>query len=180
MFRIGLAALLIGLGGAALAQDEGVGNELERAATATPDEMRDFASSALDTIRANAKAVAALTEKARKDSDAAALECLTPRNVSVQALVQVAEGAQAKMLEALDAGESDRASHEYRKLAIALDKSEKLASEAQSCGTGEEGSGNQRVDVRGGTGDDSDIEDDGDEDEVDIGFDPPNISPSEI
>ncbi|MEZ4321403.1 MAG: hypothetical protein R3F61_28285 [Myxococcota bacterium] len=179
MFRIGMAALLLSLGTVAAAQDS-VGNELERAATATPEEMRAFATKALETIRANAKSVGTLTEKARKDADPAALDCLTPRNVSVQALVQVAEGAQAKMNEALDAGDMERASHEYRKLSVALDKSEKIAAEAESCGTGAAGSGKDKIDWTGGTGDDRDIEDDDDLTDIDVGFDPPNVSPSEI
>lgn len=179
MNRIVVAVLLAALGGVAIAQD-GVGNDLERAATATPDEMRSFADKSVATIRENAKTVSTLTEKARKDSDAEALECLTPRNVSAQALVQVSEGAQAKMNEALGGGDMDRGSHEYRKISVALNKSNTIAQEAESCAGGEAGQGKGRIDWTGGTGDDSDTEDDDDIPDIDIGYDPPNVSPSEI
>lgn len=180
MFRIGLAVLLIGLGGIAVAQDSGVGNDLERVVEMTPDEMREFATKSLETIRENAKMVAELTEKANKDSDAAALDCLTPRKVSTQALVQVAEAAKAKMEEALGNGDQTRAAHEYRKMYVALAKSDKIASEAEACGDGAAGSGRDRIDWTGGTGDEGDTEDPDDIDDIDIGFDPPNVSPSGI
>jgi len=180
MFRTGLAALLIGLTGIALAQDGGVGNELERAATATSEEMLSFADDAVEQIQENAKAVNTMTDKARKDSDAAALECLTPRNVSCNALVQVADGAHAKMIAALDEDDRDRASHEYRKISVALDKSETISAEAEDCGSGSSGTGSDKVVWTGGTGDDSDTDDDDNIDDIDVGFDPPNVSPSEI
>lgn len=180
MLRTSLVLFLTVLGGIAVAQDNGVENELERADSATPEEMRAFADESVTTIKANAKVVGGLTDKARKESDAGALECLTPRNVSAQALVQVAEGAKTKLNASLDGGDRDRGAHEYRKLAVALGKSESIRGEAQSCSTGESGSGESRVGMTGGVGDDSDTEDDNPFDDIDVGFDPPNVSPSEI
>ncbi len=179
MSRIAQVALLLGIAGAAFAQDS-VAIDLERIATGSPEEMREFAEESVGIITENAETVKDLTEKARKASDAAALDCLTPRNVSATALVQVAVGAQAKMNESLDAGDNDRAGHETRKIGVARNKSEKLTAEAQECASGDSASGTTRTTFTGGTGDENDTVDNDEIDDEDIGFDPPDVSPSTI
>jgi hypothetical protein len=179
MSRIAQVALLIGIAGVAYAQDS-VTIDLERIATGTPEEMREFAEESVGIITDNAETVKALTEKARKAADAAALDCLTPRNVSASALVQVAVGAQAKMNEKLDEGDMERAGHETRKIGVARNKSEKLTAEAEECASGESASGTTRTTFTGGTGDENDTVDDDEIKEEDVGFDPPDVSPSTL
>lgn len=177
MIRSTAFTLLLTLAAPALAQQPSGNAAIESLATSSPADMRAFAAEAIKTIKAGAAEVQKLTEQARKDSDAGVLDCLTPRNVSMQALVQVADGALRKMEEALTANDRERANHEYRKIAVSLDKAQSIRSEANNCLAGEGGRGVDDVNVQGGVGDDADTVDNDELDDLDVGFDPPPVSP---
>lgn len=177
MFSILLATVLT-FGSTANAQD-GVGTELERSSASTPDEMKAFSVNATASIKELAANVDKMTEQARKEGDASVLECLTPRNVSMQALVQVSESAAANMITALNKGDQERADHEMRKLSVSQKKAEAIHAEAQNCLGGTYNKGTENVVVVPGAGDDSDSDDRDDISELDVGFDPPAVSPFE-
>ncbi|MCB9671757.1 MAG: hypothetical protein H6734_19925 [Alphaproteobacteria bacterium] len=180
MVRNSLALLFLGLAGIAFAQDSGIESALQKAATATPQEMRDFATSSVSTVSENAKAVGRLTDTARTKGDFRVQNCLTPKNTSAQALVQVTELSAGNLNRALDEGGEDgtaRARHEYRKIAVSLSKSDKIRSEAEACNDGDgDGTKSNQVTVSGGTGEDGEDNDTNELDSIDIFIDPPVVS----
>lgn len=168
------AMVVLGLlagAGAAHAQTAPGGATTVDTKSLSKDEMKAFSDTAVEQVTKAAAEVAKLTEQARKDNDAGVLDCLTPRNVSMQALVQVATIARDKMRNALNTGDRERAEHEYRKIAISLDKANQIKQEANNCLAGEGGRGEGDVKISGGSGDDSDTSDNDELDDLDLGFD---------
>lgn len=177
--RITMLALLT-LAGTAMAQDGGIESALQKAATASPSEMRSFATESVETVKENAKVVARLTEQARSKGEYKIQNCLAPKNTSAQALVQVTELSAGNLSRALDEGGDDataKARHEYRKIAVSLNKSESIRADAQQCQDGE-GDGQQDGVViwDGGVGDDQDVVDDNPIDDFDVQVDAPSVS----
>ncbi len=84
-------------------------------------------------MRNAVKAVSKMLEGARRESNVEHLQCLTNRLTAIRALVQVSETAEVAMKDALSAGESERADHEFRKIAVALTKTRQLLAEAERC-----------------------------------------------
>lgn len=174
------AALLVGLGlvGIAVAQDPtGVTSDLERTASTTPQEKIAYAESSNQEIRDAEKQIARLLEQARKDGDGEAIECLVNRLTSVRALLQVSEGAEVAMKNAIAAGEEEKANHEFRKIAVAVGKTRMLLAEAQRCASDQTlESGTTLVDWESS----GDFDDELPEPEItdfDIPADPPEVSP---
>lgn len=139
------------------AQDPGISSELERTASTSPQEKADYAAGANVEMRAAVKSITKLLDAARRDSDLEALQCLTNRLTSVRALAQVSESAELSMQDSLDAGEAEKAGHEFRKIAVALHKTRQLLAEAERCTDegGPEGS-DVTTDVISGDYDDTD------------------------
>lgn len=177
---LALAGALSGLGliGIALAQDPtGVMSDLERTASTTPQEKIAYAESANQEIRDAERQIAKLLEQARKDGDAEAIECLVNRLTSVRALLQVSEGAEVAMKNAIAGGEEEKANHEFRKIAVALGKTRMLLAEAQRCVSDQTlESGTTLVDWES-SGDFDDELTEPEIDEFDIPLDPPEVSP---
>ncbi len=125
----------------ALAQSPGgVSSEVERTASTTPAEKKAYATAAVQEIGDAEKHISKLLEAAKKDDDTQAQECLLFRLTAVRALQSVSERAASAMGEALDAGNSEKANHEFRKIAVAVSKTRMLRAEANKC-TADEGSG---------------------------------------
>ncbi len=183
MVRSTILLLLLGTASFAIAQDAGIESALQKAATASPQEMRAFAESSVVAVKENAKVVARLTEAARSKGDFKVQNCLTPKNTSAQALVQVTELAAGNLARALEEGSEEgtaRARHEYRKIAVSLNKSEKIRAEAEACEAGDgDGLDTQRTTWSGGTGDDSDVVDTNTLDDLDVQIDAPAVSTPE-
>lgn len=168
--------LLFALAPTAFGQDSGVSSELSRVATATAEEMEEYAADATQESRAIVRDLARLADSGKGDSD-----CVSNSLTAARALLQVADGAVVDLSEALETGERGRAELEFRKIAIALKKSRELQAEGERCGLGEASSdGKTRITVDSeddtadtGSSDTDPVFDD----PLDFGFDPPNASP---
>ena len=167
----------LGISAPAFAQDGGVAGEIDRVASSSPQEKLDYVASANDEMRTAVKEVGKLLETVRREADVERIQCLKNRFTSLRSVLQVSEGAETSMRGALEAGEVEKADHEFRKVAIALSKARQLRAEADGCGYDSSvQSGETEVIVEGGEFDDLDetVEV---EVEVEIGFDPPESSP---
>lgn len=168
-------------GSPAFAQDPvGVSSELERTASTTPEEKIAFAASANAEIREAVKAIAKLVEEARREANTTAYQCLTTRQTALRALSQVSETAEGSLQMALASKQVEKADHEYRKIAVALGKGRILRAEAEGClSEGELQSGQTMVDWNsdGDFSDQDETSERPNDDELEIGMDPPDVSP---
>jgi|GEM_PF-5724806 len=145
----------------------------------SPAELRIEAQTALDEIQSFVDVMASDLGDAEGDRAAARLECLTGKLSSTRTLNEVSQTAGEEMEAALQAGEVDRARHEFRKIGVALDRSRQYAAEAQNC-LGERGAttGVTQVDIVG-LGDDRDDTEPLDDGSGILGIDPPDATPFE-
>lgn len=136
---VGKLAIAIAIAGSlfsapALAQDpSGVSSEVERTANTTPAEKTDYAANAVEEIDDAEKHIDKLYKTAVDDGDAEAQECLLFRLTAVRALQSVSSRASTAMSEALAAGNTEKANHEFRKIAVAVSKTRMLRAEANKC-----------------------------------------------
>lgn len=129
-----VTAMVLVLSAPAAAQDPvGLTSELERTASATPQEKQAYAVAAKAEIADAAKQIARMLEAAKKDGDATAIQCITSRLTAVRALQTVCDNAEAAMITALSSGVLEKADHEFRRIAVALTKTRSLLAEAQRC-----------------------------------------------
>lgn len=159
------------------AQDPGVSSEIERTATATPEEMLAYADDANDDIREVVKRLAKLDEAVRREGDEGGMSCVSNSLVAAGVLLQVSEAAESSLQNSLSIGQRERAEHEFRKIAIALKKAHQLEAEGERCALGEgvqDGKTRVKVDGPSGTVDDTRA---AANDVLDMGFDPPDASP---
>jgi len=176
----GAALLLCGAVGVAIAQDAGTGisSELERTATTTPAEKVAYAHSANAEIKEAVSTMKTLKDTAGKDGDDDAEECVTPLHARADRLKPVSQKAEIDMKAAIADGNEDRANHEFRKIAVAVSNVRALLSESQQCSADKDSRDGVTVvnffneeEVKIGDDDENDIED------IDVGFDPPDVSP---
>lgn len=111
----------------------GVTSELERTSSTSPEEKTAYAEAGNNEIAEAEKTVSKLLEAAKREGNTEAVQCITTKLTSLRALQQVSEAAEASMLEALEAGNDEKASHEFRKVAVAVSKTRMLLAEAQRC-----------------------------------------------
>lgn len=185
-FRVGgaLATAILALTlttSTAYAQDGEVGvvGDLERTASTTPEEKMDYASAANTEVDEVVKSITKLVEAARRDSDVEQLQCLNNKLTAVRALRGVSESAEDAMQKRLEAGDLERADHEFRKIAVALAKARQLMAEAERCtDSGALRDGSTTLVVEGGeVGSDEDTKSPEFPVEYDVSFDPPDASP---
>ena len=175
----GTFALLFGAVGPAYAQDPGgMSSELERTATTTPAEKVAYAEAANIEISDAVSTITTLLDNAKKSGDVEALQGLTSRLASGRALQQVSQDAETAMKSAIAKGETERANHEFRKIAVAVSKVRALLAEAQQLTT-DQAAADGITNVTFFVEEEVDIGDDdgNDIDDLDIGFDPPDSSP---
>ena len=157
-------------------------SEIERTANKTDSEKKVYAASAMVEIDDTVKQVSRLLEGARKDSDAEKVMCLTSRIASVRALNSVTEAATRVLKQAIDSGDTERAAHEFRKIAVALSKTRVLMAESIQCDQGQKVQpGETLVDLLSGLVSEEELESILDQaalDGLDVGvYDPPEVSP---
>lgn len=172
-------AALAGLAPRALADEPGVSLDLERMLAAEPDAMRSSTVQANEEQRRIVKALTHLSDEAkRKSADGAGEPCVEESVTGARALLQVSEAAEVAMNVAIAAGQKERASYEFRKVAIALKESRRLSQEGTTCalGVGVQ-DGNTRLNVTGGIGDALADTQALPNDSLDYGFDPADVSP---
>ena len=127
------------------AQSEGVSSD---EATVPPEQMLEFGADALLEMRGAVKEVAKLLEIAEREKEDPRIQCLSKKLTTMRALLEVSEGSNVSLADAVKAGDIERAGHEFRKLTIALSKVRQFRSEADTCGggtTGQEGSTDVQV-----------------------------------
>jgi len=162
----------------ASAQDVGVTGEIVGTQTTSPQEKIQYAIDATAEMRDAVKSVVKLLEGARRESSVERLQCLSYRLTALRALVQVSEAADTAMKESLAAGATERADHEFRKIAVALSKTRQLLAEAERC-LDDSGmrSGESVTEYTGGITDDGDDTEGVGFDAMDLQEDPPHASP---
>ena len=146
---------------------------------ASPAELREDAQAAFSEIQSFVDVMTSDLGDAEGDRAAARLEYLTGKLSSTRTLNEVSQQAGEEMEIALQAGEVERARHEFRKIEVALDRSRQYAAEAQNC-LGERGAstGVTQVDIVG-LGDDRDDTEPLDDGSGFLGIDPPDATPFE-
>lgn len=182
MVRTSLLILALGFAAPALAQDSGGSSDnMKLASEASPEEMRSFAASSLEAVKANQEEIAKLANQARTDSNTEVLSCITPKAAAASGAIQVVEMSSGSLERNLSAGDeagSVKARFELRKIKNALDGSAQQLADAKKCQDGEGvGKTGSTVDVSGGFGDDSDTTDPDALDDFYINVNPPQISP---
>lgn len=179
--RIALVfAACLGLGGTAMAQDGGFTSELERVANASPQEKVGYVQNAVVEIQASFGAIDAMLAQAQDGGGARAVQCVSSRHAAVKAMAGVSEEAERDMLAAIADNAFERADHEFRKIAVALQRTRMLHAEAERCVGGQElADGETTVQIVGDVQEEGAFEDEEwlAVDETDIGFDPPDVSP---
>ena len=175
--KILLAVLFVGAS-SAYAQDGGVSGELQRYAETSPAQKKQYVSDALSEMSDGLRQIERLSDTAKKKNDERETACIASRLTQMRALFQVTEMAQIALSEATAASNSDREDYEFRKTAVALSKSRQLRVEAEACvGQTKAKSGETTLTVVGALEDDSDDLEAPDLNLLDLGVDPPLVSP---
>lgn len=189
MIRTISILLLLGAG-VAIAQDSGSGSkttttggvesDLDKAATASPAEMRKFAEEAARKVNEHNRAVKKMTADAQNQSDADLLSCLIPKSTSLQALEQVTATSRTSLNAALDDFNEQNekvARYHYRLIAVSLNRAFSIRQAAENCDTRSTFDGSKStIDIEGGIGDDDDTVDSDELDDIWVGFDPPPLT----
>jgi hypothetical protein len=122
----------------------------EEVASTSPKEKMQFVQTAIDQMKTWSGEVEKLLSDAEKDKDDIRVQCLNKKLTTMRTLLEITQAAKVTMSTALSAGENERAEHEYRKIRVALDKSQQYRVEADACiGVVNEGPGSTAVTVTG-------------------------------
>jgi saccharopine dehydrogenase-like NADP-dependent oxidoreductase len=171
--------LAAGLAPEALSQPEGIRAQLEQSTATSSSEKREFATDANKEMEAAVKKLSKAMADAEREREAVRLNCLSKKLSSARTLSEVAESASQAMNVAIDGNDLDKAEHEFRKIAVALQKTREFAAEGEAC-LGDAGSSPGVTSVVVSQGD-LDAEDD--TEPIDdgslglLGVDPPETSP---
>jgi hypothetical protein len=106
---------------------------LQQSPQLSPEDQARFASMALEEMRATLGEVGRKLEAAERDKAMGAVQCLSNRQATLEVLLLAAEGAQRGLLQALLDDELGAVGHEYRKIAIALQRARGLMAVAEAC-----------------------------------------------
>jgi hypothetical protein len=171
-------ALLVGV---AWADEPSATGDLERVAGTTSEEKVAYANNAVDEMRDGVKTVSKLLTDAQRDGEGSEeqrtrLQCINNHLTSMKSLLAVSESAATSLQEDLSNGSSELADHELRKIAVALDKSRQLLSEADACNNEDIASGVTTVTVSGAVGEVTDTQA-VTYDELEVGAYAPETSP---
>ena len=173
-----LSLLVLLLSPAAMAQDDGISGDLERAASTSDGEKLEYAEAAAKELRSAVLEVAGLLEEARRtEDDVERLECITRHLQSLRVLLNTAEEGAVQLSNELG-GSSAQADHTFRRIVVARGKGRELLALAQQCA--EDGTASDGSTVVDWTSELLDSDDDLDgvtDDPRDLGFDPPAASP---
>lgn len=132
-FAAVLVAILLGSVVRAAEPEPGVSGTIERLASSTPEEKAQYATQALEEMRAAERTMQRLQDTAP--------QCVESRLPLLSALVGVSTIAETNMRTWQASGNTVRADSEFRKIAIALSEARSLLAEAQGCATGNEAAG---------------------------------------
>ena len=174
--------LLSGLLPEAKAEDDNsIRSQLEQSSLTSIEEKQEFALNANEEMNRAVKKLAKAMSDAEREREAVRLNCLTKKLSSARTLSEVAESANEAMDAAIKANDLDKAEHEFRKIAVALQKTREFAAEGEAClGDSGSASGVTSVDVSSGALDDLDDTEPFDDGSTGLlGIDPPDTSPFE-
>jgi hypothetical protein len=155
--------------------------QLEQSSETSPAEKKEFVSDANNEMEAAVKKLTKAMSDAEREREAVQLNCLSKKLSSARTLSEVAETASKAMNIAIDENNLDKAEHEFRKIAVALQKTREFVAEGVACWA-DAGSaqGVTSVDVsRGNLDDEDDTEPLDDGSTGLLGVDPPDTSPFE-
>jgi Fe2+ transport system protein B len=155
--------------------------QLEQSSETSSAEKQDFVSNANKEMEAAVKKLTKAMSDAEREREAVQLNCLSKKLSSARTLSEVAESASEAMNAAINENNLDKAEHEFRKIAVALQKTREFAAEGEAC-LGDAGSapGVTSVDVSQGNLDDEDDTEPIDDGSTGLlGVDPPDTSPFE-
>ena len=138
-----LTVIVIGLllsGAARAASGDGGAftSELERVSGASPQEKVEYVQTSVQEIDSSFAEIDDMLQSAKDANDNKVVQCVTSRHVAVKALQSVTQQAERDMVGAIAAGNVDRADHEFRKVAVALQRTRMLHAEAERCVGGQE------------------------------------------
>lgn len=144
----------------AVAEEPAVEMQIDRIATATPDQMREMADEGAKTIVAAQAVIEKLEQgraKGQSKGEGEGLDCVVDNLTSVRLLKTQADNAKASMETALTEARLSRAASELRKIAVAANQSENLKTDAERCALGVTSSaGTSKTTASGGVGDPDD------------------------
>ncbi len=155
--------------------------QLEQSSETSPAEKQEFVTDANKEMEAAVKKLTKAMSDAEREREAVQLNCLNKKLSSARTLSEVAESASAAMNAAIDENNLAKAEHEFRKIAVALQKTREFAAEGEAC-LGDAGSAPGITSVEVSTGN---LDDEDDTEPLDdgstglLGVDPPDTSPFE-
>jgi len=150
------------------------------AAQAGAKQKMSFSRDAIQEMQDGMKSVTKLLDAAERDGDVDRIQCVRNKSASVRALLEVSQRADNSMKDAIASGETQRAEHEFRKVAVAISKVRQFVAEAEAC-MGDTGAavGTTEIEVTSEgiakTDDTAPLVDD----DLVVGVDPPPTSPFE-
>jgi hypothetical protein len=120
----------------ASAQESSASGQIEQSSQTSPEEKIQFTDMALAEMRESVKQVAKMVEASEREKNMVAIQCLSRKLTTMRALLEVSESSGVSLKQALADGEYQTAEHEYRKIAVALNKVRQFRAEADACGGG--------------------------------------------
>jgi len=134
-------ALLVGGAGVLYAQDkadeppadEELTVPMEKRAELSPSDMVAEASKLIGVMQTQLKKVVGLQEVARRQKDVIKLNCVNDKLLQIKQLLNIGEGANTNMHEAIAQDDEDSRYHEFGKIVIAEQQVTVLSGEAEGC-----------------------------------------------
>jgi hypothetical protein len=121
---------------AAGAQDSNASGQIEQSSQTSPEEKIRFTDMALGEMRSSVNEVSKMVEVSEREKNMVAIQCLSRKLTTMRALLEVSENSGITLKQALADGEYETAEHEYRKIAIALNRVRQFRAEADACAGG--------------------------------------------
>ncbi len=178
MIRWFALGAVLALSAPAFAQDPGVSSELERTAVTSPDDKLAYDQDATAEMGDVVRSLTRMLEQVQRDNQPDNEQCVRNALTAAQSLMQVSEAAGSALQTALSEGRTERADHEFRKIAIALTKARQILSEGERCAYGDDiRSGQTTVKWEGGVTEGVDETLDSALEDVLAADAPPNVSP---
>jgi len=115
------------------AQSDGT---LGQAEMLSDSEKTQFSMLAIEEMRTSVREVSKMLEVSEREKESSRIQCLSKKLTTMRALMEVSESANSSLGDAIKSGDSNRAAHEYRKIAIALSKVRQFRAEAEACAGG--------------------------------------------
>jgi hypothetical protein len=115
---------------------------------ASKDKMRS-AKNSFDEIKDISRLVDKTLDSANKEGDMERVQCISSRQASISALVDISERSMRSLERHLQGNQSGRVNNEMRKITVALTKVQQFSAEVDSCMSAQKSAENRtKVDVQ--------------------------------